>query len=515
MFKSPDSLFTTMAKKNARHAATSMQRLKAVRKPLRPSALKSIDFPIDQLPAELVHMICVYLKPTELANLRLVSRLAASIALQYMVPEVHLILAEDSFKQLKTLAKHPIASRYVTSFFFEADKFGVLPRKRWEQVITDPQYVAEVQEFRMRGYPCHHATERSLRTFNREIFKLNAFPRHHYTKEQVNNAFGIYSEFIVFQQDLQELQEKEVAEAMTHFPHLKEITMATQCCTRNATSKLKKTFEPAFCTYYEPEHARDTKSEPLGIQQMRSLLLGAHHAGLKVEVLHCGVVSWRILQQDPEIFARMKHSVSNVKNLRLDFTPGEPDYDTLWSELEIESCSLYLEAGRLRDFVTAAPNLEHLQIGFQFSESTWPTHLKHIVGEHHWPSLKSVDFKMIGTSENDLVSFCSRHASTLKSLHLTCIGLVEGGWFSAFDRMRKVLTLDKMVVSGRLEGLGEEMDFQMGSEEYCPELKEGIEEYFLAPRSSDEMDLDEFLDYYLPATDDTWSEVDSEDDDGW
>lgn len=504
-----------MAKNKPWPAANSMQRPTAIRKPVRPLASKVIDFPVDKLPAELIHMICVYLKPTELANLRLVSRLATPIALQYMVPEVHLILAKDSFKQLKTLAEHPLASKYVTSFFFEADKLGVLPRKRWEQIIADPQYIAQVQEFRMRGYPCHHATERGLRNFKREVCKLNAGPRHHYTEEQLDHAFEEYSDITHFQQDLCEVavQEKEVAEAMKNFPRLKELTMATQCCTRIGTSRLRKTFEPAFCTYYERENPRDTKSEPLGLQQMRSLLLGAYYAGLKVEVVHCGVVSWRILAVDPETFSCMKHSVSNVKNLRLEFGPGQSDHDSLWSELENESCSSYLEAGRLRDFVIAAPNLEQLHIGFQLNEPTWPTYLKDIVGEHHWSSLKTVNLKMIGTSENDLVSFCSRHASTLKSLHLTSMGLVEGDWFSAFDRLRKLLTLDRMEVSGRLEGLGEELDFEMGSEEYCPELKEGIEAYFQAPFA--EMSLDDFLEIYLPDSDDTWSEWDSDDDDGY
>lgn len=503
-----------MAKKIPRPAATGMQRPKAVRKPARPSALKSIDFPIDKLPAELVHMICVYLKPTELANLRLVSRLVAPISLQYMVPEVHLILAKDSFEQLKALAEHPIASKYVTSFFFEADKLGVLPRQHWEHIVAGPQYVAQVEEMRRRGHPCHHATERSLRTFKREVSKLSAAPRHHYTEEQMDHAFGKYSDFIHFQQDLQEIaeQEKEVAEAMKHFPLLKELTMATQCCTRSGTTRLRNTFEPAFCTYYETDNPRDTKAQPLGLRQMRSLLLGAYHAGLKVQTLQCGVVSWRILKQDAETFARMRDSVSNVKNLTLEFASGIAEYENEWTELEIESCSSYLEAGRLRDFVTAAPNLEQLQIGFQFNEPTWPTRLQYIVGEHRWPSLKTVKLKMIGTSEDDLVSFCSRHASTLKTLHLTSIGLVEGDWFSAFDRMRKVLTLETMVVGGRLEGLGEELDFEMGSEEYCPELKEGIEAYFLGPCSSEELGLDDFLDFYLPNTDDTWSELESDDD---
>lgn len=510
-----DSSLKIMAKNNTRHAATDLRRPKAVRKPALPSAPKSIDFPIDKLPAELVHMICVYLKPTEIANLRLVSRLAAPIGLQYMVPEVHLILAKDSFEQLKTLAEHPIASKCVTSFFFEADKLGLLLRKRWEHIVTGPQYIAQVEELHMR-HPCPHASDRSVRTFNREASKMSAAPRHHYTEEQMDHAFEHYCDFTYFQQGSEEaaVQEKEVVEAMKHFPHVKELTMSTQCCARIRTSRLRKTFEPAFCTYYEIDNPRDTKLEPLGLRQMRSLLLGAYQAGLKVKALHCGVVSWRILKQDTETFARMRNSVSNLKNLRLEFATGlGQDDDYSLEELEIESCASYLEAGRLRDFVTAAPNLEHLRIGFQFNEPTWPTHLKYVVGEHHWPSLKTFELKMIATSEDDLVSFCSRHASTLKSLYLSSIGLLDGDWFSAFNKMRKILTLDSMVVLGRLEGLDEGLDFEVGSEEYCPELKEGIEAYFMGPCSSDKSSLDEFLDSYLPNSDDTWSEWDSSD--GW
>lgn len=454
-------------------------------------------------------MICTYLKPREIANLRLVSRLAATIGLRYMVPEVHLILAKDSFEQLKALAEHPVASKYVTSFFFESDKLGVLPREHWEQLVAGPQYVAQVQEMHRRGHPCHHATERSLRTFNREISKLSAAPRHHYTDKEMGDAFGKYSDFLHLQQDSEEaaVQEKEVAEAMKHSPLLKEIKMASQVF----TSRLRKTFEPAFCTYYESDNPRDTQSEPLGVQQMRSLLLGAYHAGLKIEVLYCGLVSWRILQQNTHNFARMRDSVSNVKDLILEFAPGNAGPDEMWAEHEIAACASYLEGGRLKDFLTAAPNLEHLQIGFQFNEPRWPTNLKNAVGEYHWPSLKTVKLTMLGTDEDDLVSFCSRHAGTLKSLHLGSMGLVDGDWFSTFNRMRKVLTLDTMVVSGRLEGLGEELDFELGSEDYCPELKEGIEAYFRGPCSKEELSLDEFLDFYLPNTDDSWSEWDTED----
>ena len=461
-------------------------------------------------------MICVYLTPKELANLRVVSRLVGPISLQYMVPEVHLILAKESFEQLEAIANHPIASKYVTSFFFEADKLGVRNREDWQHDLVGPEYVKEVLELPMRGRPCRHATERSLRLLRRGLAKLESVPSHQYTEEEIERAFGKYRELIDFQHDSQQraINDKEIVKAMKCFPRLKELRMATHYSDYHRPSKLRKLFEPAFCYDYEIRGLRET--ELLGVQQMRSLLLGAYHAGLKVETLQCGLVSWRILGQDNETFACMRESLSNVKDLRLEFTTGRIDLGDLnlpWVDVEADTCCLYLQAGRLRDLVTAAPNLEHLQVGFACDEPTWATYLKDIVGEHHWPSLKSVNLKMIGATEDDLVSFCSRHASTLKSVHLTSIGFDQGDWLGAFNRMRNFLKLDVMALAGRLEGPIETLDFELDSDECWFGLKEGIEAYFLGACPSDEMSLEDFLDMFLPDTEDEALVYGTDDDD--
>ena len=494
-----------MAKKKSRPKVDRSPRPKADRGSARRPDAKPIDFPIDKLPAELVHLICAYLKPTELASLRQVSRIAAPISLQYMVPEVHLILAKDSFEQLQALATHPIASKYVTSFLFEADKLRALPRSTWQSYVLSPQYIAQVEELRRRDRPCHHTSERSLRIYHRESNKLLLdTPRHHYTEEELDDAFMKYSEILYFQQNRREasVQAKAIAEAMKQFSRLKKITLSNDDSIRRSTSKLRKTLnEPAFCNVYEADNPRDGLSGPIGVQQMRSLLLGAHDAGLTVEYLHCGAVSWRIFQQDAKTFTRMMNSISNVRNLRLELATsvhGIPEWeDYLRPKIEIEHCHSYLKKGRLRDFVTAAPKLEHLQLGFQSSGPVWPTHLNHIFGSHHWPHLQTVRLKNIGTSEDDLVDFCTLHATSLKTLQLHTIGLLDGSWFPAFSRMRKVLALEVMVVTGRLETPSEVLDFNEDSEDYCPELKEGIESYFLGPRPKEldgELSLEDFLD---------------------
>ena len=495
-----------MAKNKSRITAGRSPRAKADRKSARRSDAKSSNFPIDKLPAELVHLICAYLKPTELASLRQVSRIAAPISLQYMVPEVHLILAKDSFEQLQALAAHPIASKYVTSFFFEADKLSALPRSTWESYVLGPQFVAQAEDLRRRDRPCHPTSERSLRVYHRERNKLMFdTPRHHYTEEELDDAFMKYSEILHFQQNRREAcaQARKIAEAMKQFPHLRKIVLSNDDSIRQSTLKLRETLnEPSFCHVHEADNPRDNPSEPIGLQQMRSLLLGAHHAGLTIEDLHCGAVSWRILQQDAKTFAKMMNSVSNVKNLKLEFTTGV-DSVAEWdprNKLDIEKCYSYLKKGRLRDLVTAAPNLEHLKLGFQYSEPVWPTHLNHIFGSHHWPNLQTVRLKSIGTSEDHLVDFCALHASSLKTLQLHTVGLLEGSWIPVFSRMRKVLALEVMLVTGWLESPSEVMDFNEGSEDYYPELKEGIETYFRGPcakEGDEELSLEDFLDVYM------------------
>ena len=505
-----------MAKNKSRPTAGHPPRPKADRKSARRPDAKSIDFPIDKLPAELVHLICAYLKPTELASLRQVSRIAAPISLQYMVPEVHLILAEDSFEQMQALSAHPIASKYVTSFFFEADKLRALPRSTWERYVLGPHFIAQAEELRRRDRPCHHTSERSLRIYHRESNKLLLdTPRHHYTEEELDDAFMKYREILHFQQNRREasVQAKKIAEAMKQFSHLKKITLSNDDSIRQSTSKLTKTLnEPSFCNVYEADDPRHGLSAPIGLQQMRSLLLGAHHAGLTVEHLHCGAVSWRILQQDARTFTRMTNSISNVKNLRLEFATTV-DGVTEWEELlrskvEIKKCQSFLKKGRLRDFVTAAPNLEHLQLGFQFNEPAWPTRLTHIFGSHHWPNLQTVRLKNIATSEGALLDFCTLHASSLKTLQLHTIGLRDGSWFPVFCRMRKVLALDTMVVTGRLESLSGLLDVSKDSEDY--RLVEGIDAYFRVPcpeEEDEEESLDDFLEkYFLFGCIDRWSE---------
>lgn len=88
-----------------------------------PSTILVSNFPADQLPPEVVHMVSKFLERTEVASFRLLCRNVAQIRLEYLVPEVQFRCNENCYDRLLATAKHPVVSRYVTNLACESDNF--------------------------------------------------------------------------------------------------------------------------------------------------------------------------------------------------------------------------------------------------------------------------------------------------------------------------------------------------------------------------------------------------------
>ncbi len=443
----------------------------------RPSAAKPNDCPIDNLPSELLHKVCTHLKPTEVANLRLASKVVAPIGLEYLVPEVHLVIAEDSFQQLAAIARHPVVSKYVTSLYYEADILEILNEEDWEQNVQSPDYIKRLRE----------GPRYMLRSHRGDVAHARHVPRHHYTRQQLKEAFRKYQGFCEYQGRGDQFDRK-VASAMRNFPNLKELKMSAQAWRHNQA--FENTFAPGYCT----KCREDVVDWPTGLVQMRSLLLGACRADLKIERLSCKQVNWRILTLENETFEDMKRSVRHLRELSIAFSTGvEVEEDEL-GFLQIEKCEVYLQqSGRLKEFVTSAPDLENLEIFFDPNESIYPTAFQHVVGDFYWPALKVVKLEMIGATQDHLVGFFERHASTIKDLCMGYIFLSSGRWWSLFERMRLVLKLDCVDLPGALESSSEWLDFEPGSDGERIELREGIESYLLPHHADPKISLTNFL----------------------
>lgn len=101
---------------------------------------------IHHLSPELFHMICVYLEPMEIARMRLLDTTIAAVGLEYLVSQIHLIPKPDSLDNLLAVAEHQLASRYVTSLFYESDLLRSLNRDIWEESIVGRDCTGPLEE---------------------------------------------------------------------------------------------------------------------------------------------------------------------------------------------------------------------------------------------------------------------------------------------------------------------------------------------------------------------------------
>ena len=434
--------------------------------------------PVHNLPSEILHIVCSHLKPTDVANLRLASSVVAPIGLQYLVPEMKFAVAEGSFRKLDAIAAHPVVSKYVTSFLYQADKLEILSEEHWREEARSVDRIRSSLDLRprymLRSHTGNYPSDCPVSQFR-------------YTKKQLKEGFRAYQGLCDFQGRGDQF-DRRIVTAMKKLPNLKELTMLALTWPDPEVSE--KDFAPALVRVYQP----DTKEWPVGLAAMRSLLIGAYCAGLKIERFRCEQVNWRILKQKNDVFEVMKKSLRHLRELSITFSFGA---DQAVHEPGVvrtdEKCSTYLrDSGRLKEFVTSAPDLECLEIRFTCSEYDLLTKFEYVVGDFYWPSLRVVKLGIIQVAEDQFVGFFERHACTIKDLCMIDLSLSLGSWCSVFERLRLVLELDSLDLSGVLSSDSDYLNFN-GELDDLVKLRMGIESYLLGDGTDRKVPLNDYL----------------------
>lgn len=217
--------------------------------------------------------------------------------------------------------------------------------------------------------PPPSASEREQRAYTRAMIKARAGPRYTHSEAQLKLAYEKYKGYLADQNTMRlyDYNKKMIENAMFKLPNLKTLDMSMECCLCEGKSdKAQHAFGEALASAY----GDDGQKERCGIPQLRSLLLGAHHAELKLEHLRCGNIHWQFFKQGDEIFQMMAHAVRLLKTMTLHISTRieedvEDDDEPFYSQ--IPWCSEYLmKSKRLRYFTTAAPDLQSLSISFDW-----------------------------------------------------------------------------------------------------------------------------------------------------
>lgn len=398
------------------------------KRPNRKSIIRASKFPAERLPSELIHMIFTYLDPKEAAAFRFVGKAAAEIGLQYLVPTVYLALNEESYDRLLAIAKHPIFSKYVVMLEYETEGLRFMDRNQWDSVM-----ISTTTEARPVEKPDIYASARAWR----------AYDRGRETTKALNRAWQMYEAYHASQKKVQQALffPEKTAEAMKHLPNLTTISASGDGAYRRYVAEMKDLL-PKY--HVRSSYACERQSI---VDTTSSILSAAESAGLRCHHFLSQPISLRIFRPISDNTASLKKSMLHLKTMKLDLTVTQRGR-------EIDSIEIgILRKDSILDFVTSAPNLQHLSLAFNMEKHNYAEiPFNKTIGGFYWPSLKALSLVSLCSYEYELWNFFERHARTLKHVSLKDMRLYEGLWPRTFEEMRRIFAFGQQLNTCRLSG---------------------------------------------------------------
>lgn len=330
--------------------------------------------------------------------------------------------------------------------------------QQWKERICVPGWMRDLPPEGLYPPP-PGASERDQRAYKRELDKAMHGPKFTHSDKLLRRAYDAYTEHLADQalMRMQDYKMQMLKDAMIKMPNIKTIEMSTECCLNNGRStRMDQAFKDGLASPYGDRQT----DEGCGVGQIRSLLLAADAANLKLKTLSVGNVDWRCFmetdKQSVEVMQKMQRALRSLRTLKLYISTSSEDDDYMYfddlSHVMVPECAKYLhENSYLRDFVTATPDLERLDLNFDCNDPYSPASLCDSIGTFTWHSLRVAAFAYIGADEDCLVHFFARHASTLRKVRLDTMTLTTGSWPSLLKRARKTLKLEQAAVSGKLD----------------------------------------------------------------
>ena len=390
-------------------------------------------------------MIYAYLTPSEAANLRLMSKGMAVVGLHYFAPIVHLDLEEASFKKLRDIADHPIASKHVYELVYEVDRLESLSREDWSRRIMGPEYIAS----RDRGEPEDpgaNADVTTRRAYLRELKIYLSMPLHRFTQGQIYQEWNHFRDAYNKQSHICHSSSLlgKLRDILIKFPNLKNVrTSSKNTMTRwmeGFTQRLGAWWDPNALVLDLPGGAWN-----VGLCSTQTVLRALGHHRLPITTLRLDGLNWQFLAQNKQDFMLTKGCFRHLKDLSIYFTGrvtiGDEGISVSVDNYDSDAFERVKQRGRLVELLSAAPDLEALAIGFGECDFTMSTSLEDTFGKFHWHSLRAVELITFETTETELLDFFSRHADSLRSVTLNGIGLSGGTWLTTLHRMRQTLKL--------------------------------------------------------------------------
>ena len=401
--------------------------------------------PITKLPNEVVHMVFAYLNPGEVANLRLLSKRMAVIGLHYLVPTIHLDLEMDSFKKLRDIADHPVASKHVYELVYEVDRLESLSWEDWSRRIIGYGY----NSWQYRGLPeppGANASAADMQAYSQELEIHLSMPVHRLSHEQIHQEWNHFRDAYIEQWTICNSLSLAgvINDALKKLPRLRSVRTSS----RNTMTRWMEGFTERLGAEWDNDALvldLPVDAWKVGLCSTQYILRVLGHHNIPITTLYLAGLNWQFLAQDDNRFMRIKGSFRHLKDLSIFFTGRITCYQEEISEganrFDSDAFTQIRQRGRLLELFSAAPDLEALTISFGGCDPTIAASFEHTFGTFHWKSLKDVKLMAFETNEDEVLDFFSRHANSLQSISLRLIDLSDGKWSTILHRMHQTMKL--------------------------------------------------------------------------
>ena len=454
---------------------------------------------MDQLPAEVLHVICANVEQKDLFSLRLASKQFAHIGAYHIFAHGRLWfhLSEISLKRLEDVAKDPTYATQIRTLSYDANHimpFGTFEhyKKHFEKLFRPRRDPSERPD-----PPPKDASERTKRLYVRNFEKWMDGDRPKLTPYEWMTEHMAYQYMVEEQKQLilSKPEHRRLAAMVSQLPHLEEVVYVNNArCLHGLSGRHAERFQKGFF----PLLNCDTRNS---VHQLASML---KPIGDRLKVLKAASVSPRLFSIKTR--ESLLSSFRSLKKLDLELGLEFRDSEA-FETLRPREMYVPIEAGHLLEFLVCADGLQDLRITFSdFAEYGGPcAHISKILGNHSWPHLKKLHIACVEGSADQIIDALTRQPA-LQELGLGFIELTTGSWCQVLTDMRLRLSLQSTNFYGFLSSSSEH---EMMVMEYCNQdlwisdrclstLSEEIEEYVTEDHADSGMDLDD-LEFANPA----------------
>lgn len=386
---------------------------------------------MEKCPAEVLHLICRLLIPKDIKEARLVCKMLAVIAGQYLVPVVTFNSSAVSLDRLKMISQHPLFSQHVNKLIYEANILPPVHNIRCYEKILISKRMHTIDH---PDPPPRNSSRRAYRVFMRAMTKFTNDCG--LTKKQLETQFNKYKTMREAQQLLLESKyDKNVLiNALPRFPRLKSIKF-------DNLGRCKHVLSERHCEQFQEIDGFPTPGDPTNIRvvpQVAHLLKAMCKTKAAIENFDLAAVNPNVFKNLTSASRELvNRNLNKLKTIKLAFKV-DGDTDDMLDELEPDDSFEVFEDDSLKTFLASNQELEDLQVSFLDCPMHVAVKIENLLGDHHWINLRSICLMSIKTSSDDLLACLRRHSSSLIDMRLGYVVLTEGEWDDTIDGIQLI-----------------------------------------------------------------------------